>query len=168
MTREEAIAFFRDMNECTYGNVEPIQMAIKALEQEPCEDVTIDKHYWKGFNNGIRTEKFRENKRQESCEDVVSRLAILNKIKEVCFSKEWVDFRISQGSNGQRDFIIKFIESLPSIQPKTGQWVKIEPYPLQMHDYECSECGHETDDNTENYCSNCGTKMLEPQERSEE
>lgn len=35
MTRKEAIAFFRDMNECTYGNVEPIQVAIKALEQEP-------------------------------------------------------------------------------------------------------------------------------------
>lgn len=38
MTREEAIAYFKDMNECTYGDVEPIQMAIKALDQEPCED----------------------------------------------------------------------------------------------------------------------------------
>ena len=38
MTREEAIAYFKDMNDCTYGDVEPIQMAIKALEQEPCED----------------------------------------------------------------------------------------------------------------------------------
>ena len=51
--------------------------------------------------------------------------------------------------------IIKALEQ----EPKTGQWVKIKPYPLQMHDYECSECGHETDDNTENYCSNCGAKM---------
>ena len=47
---------------------------------------------------------------------------------------------------------------------KTGHWVEIEPYPLQMHDYECSECGHETNDNWENYCSNCGAKMFEPQE----
>lgn len=38
MTREEAIAFFRDMNECTYGNLEAVDMAIKALKQEPCED----------------------------------------------------------------------------------------------------------------------------------
>lgn len=52
-------------------------------------------------------------------------------------------------------------------EPKTGHWVRIKPYPLQMHDYECSECGHETDDNTENYCSNCGAKMVEPQERSD-
>ncbi len=32
MTNEEAIAYFKDMNECTYGDVEPIQMAIKSLE----------------------------------------------------------------------------------------------------------------------------------------
>lgn len=38
MNREKAIAFFRDMNECTYGNLEEVEMAIKALEQEPCED----------------------------------------------------------------------------------------------------------------------------------
>ena len=44
-------------------------------------------------------------------------------------------------------------------EQKTGHWIKIKPYPLQMHEYECSECGHETDDNTENYCSNCGAKM---------
>lgn len=31
MTREEAIAFFEDMNECTYGNLEAVEMAISAL-----------------------------------------------------------------------------------------------------------------------------------------
>jgi phage gp36-like protein len=33
MTREQAIAFFKDMNECTYGNLEEVEMAIKALEE---------------------------------------------------------------------------------------------------------------------------------------
>ena len=43
MTREEAIAFFKDMNECTYGNLEAVEMAIQALENighltdRPCE-----------------------------------------------------------------------------------------------------------------------------------
>ena len=57
---------------------------------------------------------------QEPCEDCISRQAVLDKIKEICFSKEqkWVDFRVSQGSNGQRNLIINFIEDLPSIQPK--------------------------------------------------
>ena len=35
MTREEAIEFFKDMNKCTYGNLEAVEMAIKALKQEP-------------------------------------------------------------------------------------------------------------------------------------
>ena len=34
MTREEAIAYFNDMNECTYGSAEPILMAIEALKRE--------------------------------------------------------------------------------------------------------------------------------------
>lgn len=34
MTNLEAIAFFVDMDECTYGGAEPIQMAIKALHQQ--------------------------------------------------------------------------------------------------------------------------------------
>jgi DNA-directed RNA polymerase subunit RPC12/RpoP len=38
MTREEAIAFFKDMNECTYENLKAVEMAIKALEQQPCDD----------------------------------------------------------------------------------------------------------------------------------
>lgn len=33
MTREEAIAFFKDMNKCTYGNLEAVEMAIKAIKQ---------------------------------------------------------------------------------------------------------------------------------------
>ena len=59
-------------------------------------------------------------RRAEPCEDCISRQAVLDKIKEICFSKEqkWVDFRVSQGSNGQRNLIINFIEDLPSIQPK--------------------------------------------------
>ena len=53
------------------------------------------------------------------------------------------------------------LEHLPSVSmEKTGYWIKIKPYPLQMHDYECSECKHETDDNTEKYCSECGCRIL--------
>lgn len=41
MTREErekAIAFLKDMQECTYDGLEEIRNAIKALEQEPILD----------------------------------------------------------------------------------------------------------------------------------
>ena len=52
-------------------------------------------------------------------------------------------------------------------EPKVGHWVKV--HPLQADDggaYMCSCCG--TGDwgikGTENFCPNCGAKMVEPQE----
>lgn len=67
---------------------------------------------------------------QEPCEDCISKKAVLDKINEICFNREQesVDFRVAQGSNGQRDLIINFIESLPSVQskPKTEVLDKIK------------------------------------------
>lgn len=66
MTREETIAYFKDMNECTYGDVEPIQMAIKSLEQEPkINDMTSshsEKEIYKGCISLMRelTDSFYE------------------------------------------------------------------------------------------------------------
>ena len=50
------------------------------------------------------------------------------------------------------------LRSVGSERPK-GEWIKIEPYPLQMHEFKCSECGYETDDCTDNFCSYCGARM---------
>ena len=36
---------------------------------------------------------------------------ILNIIEEVCFSKEYLQYRVNYGSNGQRDLIIRLINS---------------------------------------------------------
>ena len=33
----------------------------------------------------------------ETCEDAISRQAILDKIREVCFSEEWLEYRINYG-----------------------------------------------------------------------
>lgn len=66
-----------------------------------------------------------ESLKQEPCEEAISRQAVLSKIKEVCFSKEWGQFRVDNGSNGQRDFLINYIEQLPPAtpQPKIGHWL---------------------------------------------
>lgn len=58
---------------------------------------------------------------QETCKDSVSRKAILSKIKEVCFSDKWLQFRVNKGSHGQRDFIIDYIEKLPPVTPNTNK-----------------------------------------------
>ena len=108
---------------------------------------------------------------QEPCEDAISRRAVLNKIKEVCFSREqeWVDFRVSQGSNGQRDFLINYIEQLPPVtpQPKTGHWY-IDERPESDRETICSNCEqpifkyHKIDfDYRPKFCPNCGAKMIE-------
>jgi hypothetical protein len=101
--------------------------------------------------------------------DMISRQAVLDKIKEVCFSRKqkWVDFRVSQGSNGQRDLIIKFIEDLPSVTPKekTGHWIMLNE--CANSGYYCSEChkkvikeGWSGTIKKIKYCPNCGTKMV--------
>lgn len=61
-------------------------------------------------------------------EDCISRQAVIDKIKEVCFSREqeWVDFRVSQGSNGQRDFLINYIEQLSPVNPQEPKQVELE------------------------------------------
>ena len=157
--------------------------AIAILIREIDEDIFVRTEYRKqiheALNIGIKALK------QEPCKDAVSRQAILNKIKEVCFSKEWVQFRIDYGSHGQRDFLINYIEQLPSVtpqytdaeiqkmqeleqaeiqkayelgkasQPKTGQWID------DCGGVKCSCCGYCIDDYyyVKTYCPNCGTKM---------
>ena len=115
-------------------------MAIKALEQEPCEDCISRQAVIEVLNKMDRY--------------VADELTLCDTERK--FPKNEV-FIVD-------DVYEEIVEQLPFVTHKTGHWIKIKPYPLQMHDYECSECGHETDDNTENYCSECGAKMFEPQE----
>lgn len=102
---------------------------------------------------------------QEPHEDCISRQVVLDKIKEVCFSKEqkWIDFRVSYGAHGQRDLIINFIESLPSATPqsKIGHWIALGNYDDYGNEssYKCSDCG-DIDTYSNNYCPNCGRRMI--------
>lgn len=57
-------------------------------------------------------------------DDLISRQAVLEEIEKVCFSKDWSDFRINLGSNGQRDYLIKFIKQLSPVNPNTQITVK--------------------------------------------
>lgn len=111
-------------------------MAIKALEQEPSrefEDYENCKECRKDWTKcgtcSVMMQWLKDNK-QEPCEDCISKKAVLDKINEICFSREQesVDFRVSKGSNGQRDLIINFIENLPSIQsmPKVLDKIRAE------------------------------------------
>lgn len=154
MTREEAIKWLNyHINITDYEETDELyialKMAIKALEQEPktghwirvdktkvkcseCDITHFIAQYPMGqikFCPNCGTKMAIEALEQKPCEDCISRKAVLDKINEICFSREQasVDFRVAQGSNGQRDLIINFIENLPSVQskPKTEVLNKI-------------------------------------------
>lgn len=123
MTREEIIqGLYR-------GESRAIKEAIKALEQEsrPMEKFESAKDHiyklagdYKCWDNRLTDDEALELchiLEQKPCEDAVSRKSVLNKIKEVCFSEDWLQFRVDNGSNGQRDFLINYIEELPLVTP---------------------------------------------------
>jgi hypothetical protein len=41
---------------------------------------------------------------------------ILNMIEEICFSESYIQYRVDNGSNGQRDLIIKIIKEKYNIK----------------------------------------------------
>lgn len=107
----------------------------------------------------------------ESCEDCISRQAVLIEIEKVCFGKDFVKFRIDNGSNGTRDYIIKYVENMPSIQPtqRTGKWeihfILNERYlPKFTQICICKRCGgklYRYEGQDISFCPSCGAKMKE-------
>jgi rubrerythrin len=141
MTREEVIEYMNTLymalavfpnQQISLGNVdemkESVSMAIKALEQELCEDA-------------------------------ISRQAVLEiqtkYAEHIGATKFWQ----------MRDDI----KALPSVtpQPKIGRWIadvdRWGDIVTTVNGYRCSECNAFNTDK-DNFCPNCGAKMLEPQE----
>jgi hypothetical protein len=148
MTREKAKEFLLNLS-YSFGTTaveylnemdgKKMREAIKALEQEPCEDCV-------SLNAIIRTLNTMDRY-------VSDELTLCD-----------TDSKFPQNEVFIVDDVYELItEQLPFVTPKqkTGHWVKINPYPMEMHEYKCSECYHETDDNTENYCRECGARMVE-------
>ena len=94
---------------------------VETLRQVMWErDIAIEQLHELGYELGQKI---------DSCDNAVSREIILSKIKEVCFSKEWTQFRVDNGSHGQRDYLINFIEKLPPVTPTCEEREKGEcPY----------------------------------------
>lgn len=178
---------FGTFDRTTAKERDALDMAIKALEQTSCEDAKLISVRQELLDRGDEAVSFRQlverfeeveeeykgvpwNLRQiynnfniligeKPCEDAISRQAVLDRIKEVCFSREqkWVEFRVEYGSNGQRDYIIKFIESLPRVEltRSHGEWIEVGSGQV------CSvcdefQCGH---DNFRRFCPHCGADM---------
>jgi hypothetical protein len=138
MTRKEAIEIINRENDSNDKKVwelfpkcrEALDMAIQALSQEPKVLNTIDfaidasngdTNYFVGFRNGLRYAKslidgeepqFESCAEQESCDDVVSRDAVIERLK-----KEDKILYTTTGLN----YLIRVIEQLPPVTPKSSE-----------------------------------------------
>lgn len=150
------------LDEAYKSMIDALEIAIKALQQEPCENCC----------NGNQIEKAKlcqksylagmEHK-QEPCGDCISRQAVLEVIRK-CHCEEWVKADIGAP-----------IDALPSVTPqqKMGhwEWVQYDSNP-NIGNWHCSECRTiiphmpEETDNTPIYkwCPMCGAKMQEVKE----
>ena len=148
MTREEAIKILEQFKKCLADVVfdekgsEAWQMAIKALEQEPCDDAISREELLKAIDTW---DKF-------GC-DADTKL--------VRYQEHYVPYI-------HYDDVVKCIKGMPPVRPQeqTGHWKRISMDRYTTHAqywYKCDKCGKDNLGNTD-WCPNCGAKMVEPQE----
>lgn len=84
---------------------------------------------------------------QEPCEDCISRQAVI----DMTGLSEWFD-----SSDSYNDFVIA-LSDLPPVtpQPKTGHWIHNK----------CDKCGASRPPLFDNFCPNCGTRMVESEDK---
>lgn len=161
-----------------------LDMAIKALEQQPCEykPLIIDKLKDEDMLKLLRT--FQNQKvlvaehdclpsvtlLAEPCEDAISRQAVLEKAINVPIARVVTEDKVIC----RKVVFTDDIEQLPSVTPqsKTGRWMRwyevIENADGKSTDHiphcKCAECGTEYDPHSSQfikYCHNCGAMMQE-------
>ena len=150
MTNEERhIAVLNRMleNMDVYDSIQPtterkkaIKAAIKALEQQPCDDA-------------VSRADFEAHLFENYCVPV-SKIGKPNQYSSGCFYKD----------------VVKCLDELPSVTQKYGKWkVVSDVYGDNAYICECSECKDTVwvykDANRKwNYCPSCGAKMQESEE----
>ena len=130
MTREKAIEIIRRY-ECNSEHYEACEMAIKALEQEPCDD----------------------------CISREAAICLADELKDDLPDDDRLSDMVMSHNEGVLEYQTK-LSLLPSVQPKqrTGQW--IERCDGIGRWWECSQCGAHGGEGMK-YCIFCGTKMQE-------
>ena len=98
----------------------------------------------------------------ENCEENESKLDLISRQDALCIlKKKMIDRPLDSDRWVIRDIAVE-IKSLPSADPKTGEWVKVideeTPNVTKWH-YECDQCGAGRWEKGQRYCQNCGARM---------
>lgn len=96
---------------------------------------------------------------QEPCEDCISREEVIDTFKH------WYSELLL--NNEETDFC-DIVRALPSVQPKTGHWIRFKEFENGYYHIKCSVCGQywSVDGHAKifRYCFNCGAKMSESED----
>lgn len=173
----------RNCDECNLcyaqGNMgeqkEALELAIKALDQEPSEGeevIKVSKGVVKARQgrfviydvewlkkNFYLTEEKIYGQPKEPCEDCISRKAELDGLASIAKAKAKSD-----AQKALMGRVMYFTEQLPPVtpQPKTGEWIDIEYFDREWTCYrpKCPFCNAEPKEYS-NYCPQCGAKLKE-------
>jgi len=130
---------FTDGEDIWGKDLEALDLAIKALDQEACEDAISRDELLKAIDTW---DKF-------GC-DADTKL--------VPYQDHYIPYI-------HYDDVVKYIKGMPSVtpKPKSGHWQKISADKYSEHAayyFRCSECGKDII-GEHNYCANCGCRMME-------
>lgn len=129
---------------------EALDMAIKALEQQPCEEYNY-KALWEQvkWERDVATEQLEQlgyslGEKIRTSEDCISRQYLIE--KATSWDKHFAD--------SERYVSLTDIQKTPSVtpQPKRGHWIAMSE---GFSPYECSEC-ESVEFKKSKYCPNCG------------
>ncbi len=142
MTREEAIADIRDNIKPVVGGIS-LDMAIKALEQEPCEDAISRQAVIEQINCWIGSGEYRYTNATDYLNKRIKALQAVNPQEKVGY---WMPIEYPTGVEA---FGVK---------------------EMSAQELQCSECGKTVDisDGDFKYCPYCKARMVEPQKGANE
>ena len=172
MTREEAIRHIRDIlaenNSIKPSMVvfelekEALYMAIKALEEEPCEDCisredAINKieEWANGFEEGSYFSGKSVADAIRACGGIIAELPPVR--------PKYTDEEIDRAQAVEQAYVDKMVEmAVEELKRPKGEWIDIEYFDREWTCYrpKCPFCNEEPKEYS-NYCPNCGAKLRE-------
>ena len=151
MTREEAIESFKHSNEQAKVRLEVEKMRMDSGEIKELE-FYIER-------NEIAIKALEQEPKTEAV-----KTAIIQELKDHFIEPEDAGLTIK----GEYWLAREVLAIIEETEPKTGHWIRQDNTKEPLYGwYFCSECNSVIGDKTK-FCSNCGCRMVEPQESEDE
>ena len=132
--------------------VDALEMAIKALEQQPSDTVSRGAFEQVMWERDVAIGQLKElgyglGQKVEPCEDAISRQAVLDGLKG-CMCEDWV-----------KTLFATMVKQLPSVTQKSGKWDRLYSW---LNDMRLGIAPDETvDDIDERHCRESQTDILD-------